>query len=236
MKAREGYVFFDERSKKWVARFSPFVNATARKNFTRSRTTRKDALKALRDLIQQYETKGPTAFENENMSFEQLADRYREAKMIRAEFAGERKVAGMRAQSSSQSYWRALREYFGNKRISAIKYDDLEALKLHLVRKPTQHGKQRGITDTNRHLQFLRAMLNYAVANGWLEKNPFQLAGGAGSKLIKKSAESQGERFPTFGEELALVNACSREGVVYPVQVDLRGGATAHRSSLIVQI
>ena len=28
MKAREGYVFFDERSKKWVARFSPFVNAT----------------------------------------------------------------------------------------------------------------------------------------------------------------------------------------------------------------
>jgi integrase len=55
-------------------------------------------------------------------------------------------------------------------------------------------------------------MLNYAVANGWLEKNPFQLAGGAGSKLIEKSAESQGERFPTFGEELALINACSREG------------------------
>lgn len=112
------------------------------------------------------------------MSFEQLADRYREAKMIEAEFVGGRKVAGMRAQSSSQSYWRALRDYFGSKRISAIKYDDLETFKLHLVRKPTQHGKQRSITDTNRHLQFLRAMLNYAVANGWLEKNPFQLAGG----------------------------------------------------------
>jgi hypothetical protein len=212
MKSREGYVFFDERSKKWVARFSPFVNATTRKNFTRSRATRRDALKALRELIQYYETKGAAALDTGNLSFEQLANRYREAKMMEAEFVGERKVAGMRAQSSSQSYWRALREYFGNKRISAIKYDDLEALKLHLVRKPTQHGKQRSITDTNRHLQFLRAMLNYAVANGWLEKNPFHLAGGAGSKLIEKSAESQGERFPTFGEELALVNACSREG------------------------
>lgn len=212
MKSREGYVYFDERSKKWVARFSPFVNATTRKNFTRSHATRKDALKALRELIQEFETKGAAALDTENLSFEQLADRYREAKMMEAEFVGERKVAGMRAQSSSQSYWRALRDYFGNKRIRAIKYDDLETLKLYLVRKPTQHGKQRSITDTNRHLQFLRAMLNYAVANRWLEKNPFQLAGGAGSKLIEKSAESQGERFPTFGEELALVNACCREG------------------------
>jgi hypothetical protein len=55
MKAREGYVFSDERSKKWVARFSPFVNATTRKNFTRSRATRREALNALREMIQQYD-------------------------------------------------------------------------------------------------------------------------------------------------------------------------------------
>jgi integrase len=213
MKAREGYVFFDERSKKWVARFSPYVNATARKNFTRSRETRKEALQALRDLVQEYESKGITPFENRDMNFEQLADRYRDTKMIEAEFVGERKVAGMRAQSSAQSYWRVLRKYFGKKRIITIKYADIEALKLYLVRKPTQHEKQRSITDTNRHLQFLRAMLNYAVANGWLETNPFKLAGGAGSKLIERSAESHGERFPTFGEELALIQACTREGV-----------------------
>ena len=213
MKAREGYVFFDERSKKWVARFSPYVNATARKNFTRSRETRKEALQALRDLVQEYESKGITPFENRDMNFEQLADRYRDTKMIEAEFVGERKVAGMRAQSSAQSYWRVLRKYFGKKRIITIKYADLEAFKLYLVRKPTQHEKQRSITDTNRHLQFLRAMLNYAVANGWLETNPFKLAGGAGSKLIERSAESRGERFPTFGEELALIQACTREGV-----------------------
>jgi len=78
MKAREEYVFFDERSKKWVARFSPFVNATARKNFTRSRTTRKEALQALRELVQEYESKGVTAFDNRDLNFEQLADRYRD--------------------------------------------------------------------------------------------------------------------------------------------------------------
>ncbi len=212
MKSREGYVFFDEKAKKWIARFSPFVNASKRKNFTRSRTTRKEALTALRELIQEYESKGADAFAHENLTFEQLADSYQKGKMIAAEFVGERKVAGMRSQSSSQSYWRGIRAYFGKQLIKTIKYNDLETFKLHLVRKPTRHDKQRSITDTNRHLQFLRAMLNYAVANGWLEKNPFQLAGGAGSKLIEKSAESRGERFPTFGEELALITACAREG------------------------
>jgi hypothetical protein len=78
MKAREGYVYFDERSKKWVARFSPFVNATARKNFTRSIATRREALQALREMIQQYESKGVTAFDNRDLNFEQLADRYRD--------------------------------------------------------------------------------------------------------------------------------------------------------------
>ena len=65
MKSRGGYVYFDERSKKWVARFSPFVNAITRKNFTRSRATRKEALKALRELIQQYETKGVAVLDPE---------------------------------------------------------------------------------------------------------------------------------------------------------------------------
>src|SRR5262245_64248525 len=102
MKAQEGYVYFDERTKKWIARFSPFVNATTRKNLTRSRETRKEALQALRDLVQEYESKGVTPFENRDMNFEQLADRYKDTKMIKAEFVGERKVAGMRAQSSSQ--------------------------------------------------------------------------------------------------------------------------------------
>src|SRR5262249_43151442 len=68
-------------------------------------------------------------------------------------------------------------------------------------------------------------MLNYAVANGWLETNPFKLAGGAGSKLIERSAESRGERFPTFGEELALIQECTREGA---------RGNTHLRSILIV--
>ncbi len=108
MKSREGYVYFDEKAKKWIARFSPFVNATKRKNFTRTRTTRKEALTGLREMIQEYEANGANSVANENLTFEQLASRYRKAKMIKAEFVGEKKVTGMQAQSSAHSYWQAL--------------------------------------------------------------------------------------------------------------------------------
>ena len=77
--------------------FSAFVNATTRKNFTRSRATHKGALMALRELIQQYETKGAAALDPENLSFEQLADRYREAKMMEAEFVWEKGRRNARA-------------------------------------------------------------------------------------------------------------------------------------------
>jgi hypothetical protein len=113
-------------------------------------------LKTLRELIQEFEAKGAAALDVKNLTFEQLADRYRETKMMNAEFVGDRKVAGIRAQSSAQSYWRALRDYFGSKKIRLIRYDDLEALRLHLVRTPTKHDKQRSITDTKPSMKSLR--------------------------------------------------------------------------------
>jgi integrase len=55
-------------------------------------------------------------------------------------------------------------------------------------------------------------MLNYAVEERLLraENNPF--ATPRSGNLIDKAAEKHRERFPTFGEELALINFCNVEG------------------------
>jgi integrase len=49
-------------------------------------------------------------------------------------------------------------------------------------------------------------MLNFALANGLLDRSPFQAVNG--KKLINKSVEKRRERFPTFGEELAMLQFC----------------------------
>ena len=70
-------------------------------------------------------------------------------------------------------------------------------------------GKQRFIAAVNRELKFFRTVLNYAVANGQLAQNPFRAS--KHQPLIEKAVETKRERFPTFGEELALLQVCLGE-------------------------
>jgi len=56
----------------------------------------------------------------------------------------------------------------------------------------------------NRELELLRAILNYAVQNEWLIKNPFALIKG----IISKAAEAERDRVLSFEEETRLLEVC----------------------------
>jgi integrase len=105
-----------------------------------------------------------------------------------------------------KTWLKSFREYFGKKKLAAIKHSDLEDFKSHLADKPTRSGGQRELATINRELEFLRRMLNFAVTNGYLQQNPFHA--GKGRSIIDKSGENERERWPTFGEEIALLAQC----------------------------
>jgi hypothetical protein len=56
--------------------------APRRERISPSRQTRKEALQALREMVQQPEAKDVTAFEKRDLNFGQLADRYKDTRMI----------------------------------------------------------------------------------------------------------------------------------------------------------
>ena len=91
------------------------------------------------------------------------------------------------------TYLKSLSKNFGKRIIRTISLSDIEALKLHLILKPTRNKKQRTVAAIHRELEFLRTMLNFALANTWLDRSPFQSVGG--KKLIHKSAEKDGSDF-----------------------------------------
>ena len=67
---------------------------------------------------------------------------------------------------------------------------DHDALAMQAMLKSIKINKvvrthQRRIATVNRELQLLRAMLNYAIQNEWLVRNPFSLIKG----IISKAAE-----------------------------------------------
>jgi integrase len=78
---------------------------------------------------------------------------------------------------------------------------------------PNPKGKQRKIESINRPVELLRVILNYAVDERMItpDQNPFSHQ--STRKLIERAAETKRERFPTFGEELALINHCDKPGL-----------------------
>src|SRR5262245_22351966 len=78
-----------------------------------------------------------------------------------------------------------------------------------LVLNINENGGQRGIESLNRAVELLRTVLNYAVEEKMLreEQNPFSRK--KARSLIDRRAETKREEFPTFGEEMALLDVCT---------------------------
>lgn len=211
MKAKKGYTYFDKSRKRWVARFQPIDPLTGeRSNLKQYAKTKTEAMEKLDALKEKARNTGVASVTAEKLTFADLAQQYREKKLIPAEYAGEKKIAGRRELSAPRSWMDSLVEKFGRLPLASITHSHLEEYKRELARRPIGTDKQRQIASINRELEFFRTVLNYAVTNGMLVRNPFSLS--KNQKLIERAAETRRERFPTFGEEMALLNLCIGEG------------------------
>lgn len=230
MKSATGYIFYDEKRKRWIARFAPVNKETGKqKEFKRYCLTKTEARKKLQELKNKYDKGGVKSVNADKSSFAFLADKFRKERLIEAVYVGEKKIAGRRELSGPEAWRKQLLFYFGAAKLNEITKGKIEQFKLWLSKLPTRSqileketgelevtpnpkGKQRSIEAINRPVEMLRLMLNYAVDERMIspEQNPFFHK--SAKTLIERAAETSRERFPTFGEELALINYCNRPG------------------------
>lgn len=137
------------------------------------------------------------------MRFAQLAKTYQERKLFLAKIVNGRKVGGVKSVAPALAALAALTDHFGKRRIKTITHSDVETYKLHRLDTPTIHGKQRQISSVNRELELLRAILRFAIREGWLVRSPFEL----GAPLISKDDETKRERVLSYDEEHRLLAA-----------------------------
>ena len=172
---------------------------------------------------------GEESFKADKIEFDQLLAIYEKNELTEATFQSGIKVKGRRSIPAVLSAIKPLREYFGKRRIRSIRANDIKNYKDHrlntlvevevnekttVVDKRTGKEKtevkkvirshRRKIASVNRELELLRTMLNYAVQNEWLIKNPFALTKG----IISKAAEVQRDRILSKDEEQRLLDVC----------------------------
>ena len=147
---------------------------------------------------------GSQVIDTARITFSTLADHYQLHYLKPAEFVDGRKVDGLRDWKHASSFLKLFREHFGKRRLREITYADIRTFSTRRLNTPTQYGRQRSVTTVNRELSYLRRILNIAVRESWLVKNPFN----AGDGLISTADERKRERILTLDEENLLLKAC----------------------------
>lgn len=156
-------------------------------------------------MRREFEDHGQETIDATRMTFRQLAEHYKKARLQPAEYKGDRKISGRRSYKAPLGYVATLVSYFGGKHIKSVTHADIERFKLERLKAPTPHGTERSIASVNRELEVLRAMLRFAVRSGWLIKTPFE----TGDTLISKSDEVQRTEVLSRADEERLLAACA---------------------------
>ncbi|HRI05172.1 MAG TPA: site-specific integrase [Pyrinomonadaceae bacterium] len=168
-------------------------------------TDKRLAKRAVDEMRREFEEHGEDTLTSDKLTFAELSAVYAEQKIIPAAYSNGVKVSGRRSLIPVRSALKTLTQYFGTKPIRTIKSADIERFKQTRLKTPTTYGGQRKIASVNRELELLRTILNYAVQNEWLLRNPFTLTKG----IISKAAEVERDRILSAEEESRLLEGCS---------------------------
>jgi hypothetical protein len=192
MKARDGYVGYNERRKRYFARVTATDPITGkRKQVVRFTKTKTEALRRKNELLSQLNQDGVESFSAEKVTFAALARKFEEEKLIPAVYVGEKKLAGRRELTAPTAWLKQLEYFFGETKLSAITKGDIEKFRIWLSQVPTRStieevegkltlitnpkGGQRSMESLNRPVELLRTMLNYAIDEKLLrpDQSPF---------------------------------------------------------------
>jgi integrase len=228
---KTGIKFWVEKKGKLYARFQYTDEAGKRREKYRAITDKRKARSAVEDMRREVRDHGSIVLQSDRMKFRDLLDYYRENVLIEAVYVDGRKVSGRRSIAPVKSFLKPLEAFFGNRAIRDIKVSDLEVYKRQRLdtpvvtpplkeKVPSAHdshkspnkdeplkssGTRRKISSVNRELEALRQLLNFAVENDWLMKNPFHKRKG----IISKASENERNRILTVEEEERLLMACT---------------------------
>lgn len=201
----------------------------------RSKEVRARTITHARDLraqmLQELKGYGPELLTADRLTFGELAEQYKQEKLVEPVYVGDTKIGGQRAWRNQRGFLKPLIDYFGSRRLNSITYEDLVAYRKKRFETPTRRGEQRSVSNVNRELSLLRAIFNYARRSNLIIRSPFEMGAG----LISIADETKRERILTRDEERRLLEACTgaRAHLYYIVLMAL---ATGMRKGEILQL
>ena len=210
-----------KRVKEWYACVSYTDDTGKRQQWTERAMNKTAAKSRAAEMLAELADETPASIQGRDMTFAQLADYYNDTYLLDPEYRDGRKIAGLRSKYDYQKRLKPLREFFDRKRLRSITHGDLQRYRTYRLKVPVILGrntkgtgkkgkpreKPRSIATVHRELSLMRRILNVAVSNSWIVRNPFHL----GESLIRPGEETPRERIINREEEQRLLSACEGE-------------------------
>jgi integrase len=230
--------------------FTPYVRVRTTKDGRRRSVWQQvkspdDAIRKRSRLKDKFDAGEADDVINARRTFADLAAYYKPIYLIEAQYVDGRKVAGRRSLATVEHQFGLLVGHFGKAALRSITYGAIRRYKSERLKVPTKRKnddgspRQRSVASVHRELQLLRHVLNVAVREGWLAKNPFS----SGEPLINMADERGRKRMLSREEESRLLTACGerettyerrRGGKVSTVTMRDRGERRGHLRALLV--
>jgi integrase len=204
-KERTGYI--GKNKGKWFARVTISTSNGKRRNIAKRAASKLEAKQVLKTLLLQIQDTAETPVDNSRLTFNDLADFYEKKYLKPPEYRHERKISGLRALDRAQRGLKLFRQHFTGMRLSSLRYSDIYHFREKRLSTDTQYKRPRTIASVNRELVVLRRVLNIAVREGWIQRNPFN----CGDSLISAADENKRERILNRDEEQRLFAAIDSE-------------------------
>lgn len=204
MRQRNGYVYQDEKEGCWIARTQVTDENGKRRNVKRRAKSKAEAEAKLKALLRQIDDEGSKVVDFNLLTFDHLADHYKQHYLKEAQYVNGHKIYGLRDVARPKEFLKHFRSFFGKKKLREITYTDLLIYRDKRFKIQTQYKRQRTLASWNREAAVLRRIFNIACQQGWIHKNPFH----CGDSLIVVSAERRREKILTVSEEARLLEAC----------------------------
>lgn len=178
-------------------------------------SNKSDASIILESKLSELRTRGGESLTSESVTFGQYAREFEKTYVVPAVIRNGVKVRGRRSLSTVKGQMKTLMDFFGKKKLKAIRYSDLERFRDERLNTPvafkrkTSEGevtteRPRSVATVNRELALLRKILNTAKRDGLILENPFS----RGTGVISVASEAARDRVLTHAEEAALLASC----------------------------
>lgn len=144
----------------------------------------------------------------DKMTFNDLADYCAKHFYKSATYAEGRLIEGVRSITTATAQLKVLREYFGRLSLRSIGHLTLRDYRSNRLATVSKHtGRKISVATANRELAMMRRMINIALREGWIVRDPFS----GDRSLINLTAEKKRERILSRNEEERLLSACTSD-------------------------